>query len=506
MEGRQSSVDSVDSMDVDEPTTRQQHPWASPGRTGNIENITEYLIQWLRSNPNTYSNLFVPLLHEIFQTSELQQQRQAWMGIIGQDWIRWVNTYRTIIARFGNISGYWYSDPYQGYIAPEMQDILINMDPQTAFDISQWVTTWISANGVDANLAELHRMQENAANYDEVGSLQRAIAASLNDENVHSDATAPSPAPAPAPVPTVSVSIDDWKAHWRNLAAPLTERITAAMRERNIPEVRRLTTEREPFLTMIAAPQGEEARRYIAQNPPPPSSTPGQTSAAAPPSRSRSRSRSRTRSRRSRSYSRERSRSRPREQESDAEIAARLQAEDDAANTEDCPVCLGEMKLSLGEGYPLECNHRIHIDCLREHLIQQDRQNIPLSCPVCRASIDRRFAREDLGLNIHARQRGTYDVDPGYGEERRVDNDGREYTEDEFFEYYGRRRGQREWEFAGREMANGNRTPPRPAGTGGGRRIKSKRRKSKTRKKSIRRKSKTRKRSLLRKSKNKKEI
>ena len=186
---------STTSMDVDESpretsTTRQQHPWASPGRTGNIANITEYLIQWLRSNPNTYSNLFVPLLHEIFQTNELQQQRQAWMGIIGQDWNRWVNTYRTIIARF-NINWYWHSDPYQGYIAPEMQDMLINIHQQTALDISQWVTNWISANGVDANLAELYRQQAAATNDGAPDDLQAAIAASLEDYS------APSPAPAP---------------------------------------------------------------------------------------------------------------------------------------------------------------------------------------------------------------------------------------------------------------------------------------------------------------------
>ena len=104
------------------PDTRQhkeEHPWASPGRTGNIANITEYLIQWL-NNPNTYSNLFVPLLHEIFQTNELQQQRQAWMGIIGQEWNRWVNTYRSIIVRF-NINWNCNQIHIKVTLAPEMR-------------------------------------------------------------------------------------------------------------------------------------------------------------------------------------------------------------------------------------------------------------------------------------------------------------------------------------------------------------------------------------------------
>ena len=191
-------------------------------------------------------------------------------------------------------------------------------------------------------------------------------------------------------------------------------------------------------------------------------------------------------------------------QEADAAMALRMQEQEEEDDTEQCPICLTDMRISRGEGYQLECGHRMHIDCLRQHLSQQDRQNIPLSCPVCRADISRSFARDDLGLNIPAQQRGTYDVDPGYGEERRVADDGEEYTEDEFLEYYGRRRGQREWRRAGRLMAEGIRTPPRPAGTGGGRRIKSKRRKSKTRKRSISRKSKTRKRSIRRKSKTRK--
>jgi hypothetical protein len=393
----------------------EPHPWASPGTTGDVQNITGYLLTWLRSNPQTFSNLFVPLLHEILGTTELQEQRRAWRGIVGTDWENWVNGYRPILR--GQQWGFQFL-PYRGYIQARDQERLLNMNSQLELNIATWVTQFIT-------------------------------------ENLAPNAAPPQPNPSPTSAPTIEQYMPQIRANIERLSGE----IQTARQSRNMSELRRLMTEQALLRRIIESPNGEEARRYMTENP----ISHTAVSTSSPPS----------------------------EQVADEQ-------------TVDCPICRGSMDLSLGEGFPLpQCGHNIHIECLREHLLWQNGRNVRLSCPTCRANISGRWARNNLGIDVPDRPRGAYLPDDNDEEEKRVDSDGQEYTRQEFINHYGLRRGQMEWDEAGRLMAEGERSPPRRPGTGGGKKGKSKRSKSK-RSKSKRSKSKTKKKSKRSKSKTKK--
>ena len=407
-----------------------EHPWASPVTTGGISEITDYLITWLISNPPTYSNLYVPLLHEIFQTQELQEQRRAWAGIIGTDWDNWVIRYREILRNQGNWAVRLF--PYRGYINARDQERLLSRNRQLELDIATWVGIFITTNAPNAVPPQ-------------------------PNPSPTSTPPQPEPEPEPEPEPTFEHYIPKIRARIQQLRDEI-ERATRspqAATSSNRSRITQFGTEQALLNRILVNPNGEEARRYMADNPlTPEEEAEGRRVAAA--------------------------------------TAAAAAAAAAGPTTENCPICLEEMNLSRGEGYKLStCPHFMHMECLRRYIIHQNERSIPPECPYCKVRMD---PNEIRSLGIHgqiATDRDNFQPpDDGTGPERRVDRNGREYTYRQFINHYGVSRGRREWARAGRLMAEGDRDPPRRQGTGGGKRSKSKRSKSKTKKKSKRSKSK----------------
>jgi hypothetical protein len=211
-----------------------------------------------------------------------------------------------------------------------------------------------------------------------------------------------------------------------------------------------------------------------------------------------------------------------------------MQAQLEEEDTEQCMVCLENMKRSLGEGIQLDCCGKlIHSDCLRETLLHQGNSNLPFTCPMCRREnlgvtrnelIENFDLRDEQGNPMPDEIMGGPNVEVDYGIDRRPADDGEEYTEQEFLDWYGDQLaqpddhrfpgetvGEREWRRAGERLygvprgeepapapRRGRRGRRRRGGTGGGMRKKSRSRRLNTRKKSRSRRLNTRKKSRSR--------
>ena len=100
-----------------------------PGSTGFL--TAPAALAWLGSNPETYSPVYVPLLHAVYQTGLLTEQIEVLRTIFGPSrWDEFVRRYQA--ANIGGRTlhrGYWH---HNGYIAAAEQDRIINIDPALA--------------------------------------------------------------------------------------------------------------------------------------------------------------------------------------------------------------------------------------------------------------------------------------------------------------------------------------------------------------------------------------
>ena len=103
--------------------------------------VAEQLRRWLLSNPSTYSDLFVPFFHEVFQTGFRRGQREAWPGVLGEDWDRLVQAYRQ------HMGGQ--QPPRTDYFGAEEQERLLDLAPALRTELEALVQRLQSPAPVD---------------------------------------------------------------------------------------------------------------------------------------------------------------------------------------------------------------------------------------------------------------------------------------------------------------------------------------------------------------------
>ena len=105
-----------------------------PGSTGFL--TAPAALAWLGSNPETYSPVYVPLLHAVYQTGLLTEQIEVLRTIFGPSrWDEFVRRYR--IAMTTGIPGGQMD--HNGYIAAAEQDRLINIDRALGQQLMQMI-------------------------------------------------------------------------------------------------------------------------------------------------------------------------------------------------------------------------------------------------------------------------------------------------------------------------------------------------------------------------------